>query len=63
MIKAFGNVPPVLIGYYRPHNSLSFKRKCRQVSIDVRKNQTYIYEQEEFEPEKPPGNKNNKEKL
>ena len=48
MIKAFEYVPPILIGYLRPHKpNLLSKGKCRQVSIDVRKNQIHIYEQEE----------------
>jgi len=48
MIRIVGQVPPILIGYYLPHKPKYLsKGKCRQVSIDVRKNQTYIYEQEE----------------
>lgn len=48
MIKILCQVPPILIGYYLPHkpNYVS-KKKDRKVSIDVRKNQIHIYEQEE----------------
>lgn len=51
MIRIVGQVPPILIGYYRPHKPkyLSKERveQVQRVSIDVRKNQIHIYEQEE----------------
>ena len=48
MIRIIGQVPPILIGYYLPHKpKYSSKDRVQRVSIDVRKNQTYIYEQEE----------------
>jgi hypothetical protein len=48
MIRIIGQVPPVLIGYSKPHKpKYSLKEKSRQVSIDVRKNQIYVYEQDE----------------